>query len=143
MRYERSRVRFVALVIVTAACGGSDKGTGPIPCDTYTGGVIGSATLPGTYDLRSFCQGMKPNVAGASGTVTITASDFTADVTIQGTTTTYSGTYVTSSPDGITVNLTSPLPATFVGNYRVTTDSLYLSGAVGTEKFAFIGTRMP
>ena len=49
MRYERSRVRFVALVIVTAACGGSDKGTGPIPCDTYTGGVIGSATLPGTF----------------------------------------------------------------------------------------------
>ena len=125
------------------ACGGSDKGTGPVPCDTYHGGIIGSATLPGTYDLRSFCQGMKPNVAGASGTVTITASDFTADVTIQGTTTTYSGTYVTSSPDGITVNLTSPLPATFVGNYRVTTDSLYVSGAVGTEKFAFIGTRMP
>ena len=141
-RWRRGRLALVIAVGVAAACGG-DKATGPVPCDTYHGGTIGSATLPGTYDLKSFCQGMKPNVAGASGTVTITATDFTADVTIQGTTTTYSGTYVTSSPDGITVNLTSPLPATFVGNYRVTTDSLYVSGAVGTEKFAFIGTRAP
>ena len=141
-RWKRGRLALVIAVGVAAACGG-DKATGPVPCDTYHGGIIGSATLPGTYDLKSFCQGMKPNVAGASGTVTITSSDFTADVTIQGTTTTYSGTYVTSIPDGITVNLTLPLPATFVGTYRVTIDSLYVSGAVGAEKFAFIGTRAP
>ena len=141
-RWRRGRLALVIAVGVAAACGG-DKATGPVSCDTYHGGIIGSATLPGTYDLKSFCQGMKPNVAGASGTVTITSSDFTADVTIQGTTTTYSGTYVTSIPDGITVNLTLPLPATFVGTYRVTIDSLYVSGAVGAEKFAFIGTRAP
>src|SRR3989442_12833999 len=105
-RWRRGRLALVIAVGVAAACGG-DRGTGPVPCDTYHGGIIGPATLPGTYDLRSFCQGMKPNVAGASGTVTITATDFTADVTIQGTTTTYSSTYETSSPDGITVNLTS------------------------------------
>jgi len=141
-RFRRASLLGVLAAALGAACGG-DKATGPVPCDTYHGGVIGSAGLPGTYDLRSFCQGMKPNVAGAGGTVTITPSAFTADVTLPSGTTTYSGAYTTSAPDGITVNLTNPLPATFVGTYRVTADSLYVSGTVGTQKFAFIGTRAP
>jgi len=133
----------VIAAALAIACGGSDKGTGPVPCDTYTGGIIGSTTLAGTYDLKSFCEGMKPNVAGASGTVSITPTDFTADVTLPSGTTTYSGAYTISDPDGITVVLTSPVAGPeFVGTYRVTIDSLYVSGAVGTEKFAFIGTRV-
>ncbi len=141
MRSERSRACIFALVLVAAACGG-DKATGPVPCDTYHGGIIGSAALVGTYYLKSFCQGMKPDLVppAATGTVTITDVDFTASVTVQGTPTTIGGSYTTSG-DAITVTLGPAVE--FVGTYRVTTDSLYVSGAVGPQKFAFIGTRAP
>ena len=127
------------IVVAAAACGG-DKVTGPVPCDTYTGGIIGSATLPGTYDLKSFCQGMKPNLVppAATGTVTIIAGTFTASVTVQSTQTTINGSY-TALGDAITVTLAPGVQ--FVGTYRVTTDSLYVSGAVSTAKYSFIGTR--
>ena len=124
-----------------AACGGGDAGTGPVPCSTYTGGIVGTAALPGTYTLKSFCQGMKPDLVppAAKGTVTITDMDFTASVTVQGAPTNISGTYTTSG-DAITVTL-APM-VQFVGTYRVTTDSLYVSGALGAQKYAFIGTRV-
>jgi hypothetical protein len=128
------------IVFAAAACGG-DKTTGPVPCDTYSGGIIGSATLPGTYNLKSFCQGMKPNLVppAATGTVTITNVDFAASVTVQGAPTTISGTYTTSGVDAIIVTLAPTVQ--FVGTYRVTTDSLYVSGALGGQKYAFTGTR--
>ncbi len=140
-RWRRSRLALVIAVRVAAACGG-DKATGPVPCDTYHGGIIGSATLAGTYDLKSFCQGMKPDLVppAATGTVTITDVDFTASVTVQGTPTTIGGSYSTSG-DAITVTLAPTVQ--FVGTYRVTTDSLYVSGALGGQKYAFIGTRAP
>src|SRR5207247_3553398 len=98
------------VVLVAAACGG-DKVTGPVPCDTYRGGIIGTGALPGSYALKSVCSGMKPDQPGASGTVTITGTDCTASIR----TTTYSGMYTLSNPDGITLNLTSRLPTKLVG----------------------------
>jgi len=134
----------VALVCVVAACGG-DKSSGPVPCDTYTGGILSgtSSGLPGTYVLKSFCQGMKPDVAGASGSVTITVADFTASITIQTTTTTYSGAYTTSAPDNIVVNLTSPAPVQFAGTFRLRNDSLAVSGAAAGQSLSLLGTRAP
>ena len=125
-----------------AACGG-DKVTGPVPCDTYTGGILtgNSGGLPGTYVLKSVCSGVKPDQAGASGNVIITASDFTASITNQGTTTTYGGTYTTSNPDRITVTLTSPLPTQLVGTYRLRNDSLAVSGMVAGQRLSLVGTR--
>src|SRR2546421_242862 len=96
------------VVLAAAACGG-DKATAPIPCDTYHGGIVAVPdSLPGTYDLKSVCSGMKPDQAGASGSVILTGANFTASITSQGSTTNYSGTYATSNPDGITVTLTIP-----------------------------------
>src|SRR5216117_3058694 len=129
----------VVFAAVAIACGG-DKATGPVPCDTYTGGVLtgNSGQLPGTYTLRSVCSGMKPDQAGASGTVTITPPQFTASIG----TTTYSGMYTLSNPDGITVNLTSPLPTQLVGTYRLRNDSLAVSGTVGGQRLSLVGTRV-
>jgi len=86
---------------------------------------------------------MKPDQAGASGTVTITPPQFTASITSQGTTTTYSGTYATSNPDGITVTLTSPASTQLVGTYRLRNDSLAVSGTVTltTQRLSLVGTR--
>ena len=125
------------VVLVAAACGG-DKVTGPVPCDTYRGGIIGTGALPGSYALKSVCSGMKPDQPGASGTVTITGTDFTASIG----TTTYSGMYTLSNPDGITVNLTSPLPTQLVGTYRLRNDSLAVSGTVGGQRLSLVGTRV-
>ncbi len=126
------------VVLAAAACGG-DKATAPIPCDTYHGGIVAMPdSLPGTYDLKSVCSGMKPDQAGASGTVTITGTDFTASIG----TTTYSGMYTLSNPDGITVNLTSPLPTQLVGTYRLRNDSLAVSGTVGGQRLSLVGTRV-
>ena len=126
------------VVLAAAACGG-DKATAPIPCDTYHGGIVAVPdSLPGTYDLKSVCSGMKPDQAGASGTVTITGTDFTASIG----TTTYSGMYTLSNPDGITVNLTSPLPTQLVGTYRLRNDSLAVSGTVGGQRLSLVGTRV-
>jgi len=129
----------VVLAAAAAACGG-DKVAAPAPCDTYTGGLLtgNSGQLPGTYTLRSVCSGMKPDQAGASGTVTITGTDFTASIG----TTTYSGMYTLSNPDGITVNLTSPLPTQLVGTYRLRNDSLAVSGTVGGQRLSLVGTRV-
>ena len=129
----------VVLAVAADACGGGNKVTGPVPCDTYTGGIIGTGALPGTYDLKSVCSGMKPDQAGASGTVTITGTDFTASIG----TTTYSGMYTLSNPDGITVNLTSPLPTQLVGTYRLRNDSLAVSGTVAGQRLSLVGTRVP
>ena len=130
----------VAFAAVALSCGG-DKVTAPLPCDTYTGGLL-SGTLPGTYTLTSLCQGTKPDLRppNATGTVTIDQTNFTASVTINATPTTISGTYVTSAPDGITVDL-SPLPAQFVGTYRLRNDTLSVSGAVGTQRLSLVGAR--
>ncbi len=131
------------VVLAAAACGG-DKVTGPVPCDTYTGGILtgNSAGLPGTYALKSVCSGVKPDQAGASGTVTITPTDFTASITSQGSTTTYNGTYTTTNPDAITVSLRSPLPTQLVGTYRLRNDSLAVSGTVAGQRLSLVGTRM-
>ena len=126
------------VVLAATACGG-DKVTAPLPCDTYTGGIIGTGALPGTYDLKSVCSGMKPDQPGASGTVTITGTDFTASIG----TTTYSGMYTLSNPDVITVNLTSPLPTQLVGTYRLRNDSLAVSGTVAGQRLSLVGTRVP
>jgi len=133
----------VVFAVAAAACGGGDKVTGPVPCDTYTGGIIGTGALPGSYALKSFCSGTKPDQTGASGDlITITpALDFTARVTSQGTTTTYSGTYTLSNPDGITVTLTSPLSTQLVGTYRLRNDSLAVSGTVAGQRLSLVGTR--
>jgi len=129
------------VVLAAAACGG-DKVAAPVPCDIYSGGSITSAALPGTYDLKSFCQGLKPNLVppAATGTVTIDQVNFAASVTIQTSPIRISGTYTTSG-DVITVTLAPTVQ--FIGTYRVTTDSLYVSGVVGTQKYAFFGTRVP
>ena len=94
----------VVLAVAADACGGGNKVTGPVPCDTYTGGVLtgNSGQLPGTYTLRSVCSGVKPDQTGASGSVTLTPPNFTASITSQGVTTTYNGTYTLTAPDGIT-----------------------------------------
>jgi len=81
---------------------------------------------------------MKPDQPGASGTVTITRTDFTASIG----TTTYSGMYTLSNPDGITVNLTSPLPTQLVGTYRLRNDSLAVSGTVVGQHLSLVGTRV-
>jgi len=128
----------VVLAVAADACGGGNKVTGPVPCDTYTGGIIGTGALPGTYDLKSVCSGMKPDQPGASGTVTITGTDFTASIG----TTTYSGMYTLSNPDVITVNLTSPLPTQLVGTYRLRNDSLAVSGTVAGQRLSLVGTRV-
>ena len=132
----------IVLAAAAAACGG-DKVTAPAPCDTYTGGIIGTGALPGSYTLKSFCSGTKPDQAGASGDViTITAGDFSASITSHGSTTTYSGTYSTSPPDGITVHLTSPVPTDLVGTYRLRNDSLAVSGTVVGQHLSLVGTRV-
>ena len=133
------------VVLAAAACGG-DKATAPIPCDTYHGGIVAVPdSLPGTYDLKSVCSGMKPDQAGASGTVMLTGANFTASITNQGTTTTYSGMYTTSNPDGITVHLTNPAPTDLVGTYRLRNDSLAVSGTVTltSQRLSLVGTRVP
>ncbi len=126
------------VALAAVACGG-DKATAPLPCDTYTGGVLSgnSGTLPGTYDLKSVCSGTKRDQPGASGTVTITETAFTAAIG----TTTYSGMYTLSNPDGITVNLTSPLQTQLVGTYRLRNDSLVVSGTVAGQRLSLVGTR--
>ena len=129
----------VVLAVAADACGGGNKVTGPVPCDIYTGGIIGTGALPGTYDLKSVCSGVKPDQPGASGTVTITGTDFTASIG----TTTYSGMYTLSNPDVITVNLTSPLPTQLVGTYRLRNDSLAVSGTVAGQRLSLVGTRVP
>ena len=127
------------VVLAAAACGG-DKVSAPLPCDTYTGGLLtgNSGQLPGTYTLRSVCSGMKPDQPGASGSVVITDAAFTAVIG----TTTYSGMYTLSNPDGITVSLTSPLPTQLVGTFRLRNDSLAVSGTVGGQRLSLVGTRV-
>ncbi len=129
----------VVFAVAAAACGGGNKVTGPLPCDTYTGGILSgnSGTLPGTYDLKSVCSGMKPDQPGASGSVVITGADFTAVIGP----TTYSGGYTLSNPDGITVNLISPLPTQLIGTYRLRNDSLAVSGTVAGQRLSLVGTR--
>ena len=121
------------------ACGG-DKATAPRACDTYAGGILAgnSGELPGSYVLRSYCEGTKPDLPGGNGSVTLTATDFTAVIGP----TTYSGTYTTAAPDGITVTLTSPFPGAFLGTYRLRNDSLAVSGTVGGQSLSLVGTRV-
>lgn len=138
MRWLVVRGSAPLVVAVAVACGG-DGATGPVPCDAYTGGIV-SGTLPGTYNLRSFCSGMKPDVPGASGTVMITAGDFSASVTIQGQTTTIGGTYVTNG-SAITVDL--GLAGQFAGTFRLRNDTLGVSGSLGSQSLSLLGTRVP
>jgi len=133
----------VVLAVAADACGGENKVTGPVPCDIYTGGIIGTGALPGTYDLKSVCSGVKPDQTGASGSVTLTPPNFTASITSQGATTTYNGTYTLTAPDGITVDLTSPFLTQLVGTYRLRNDSLAVSGTVAGQRLSLVGTRVP
>jgi len=130
----------VATYTTAWACGG-DKATGPRACDTYAGGILAgnSSGLPGSYVLRSYCQGTKPDLPGGNGNVTLGTTDFTALIGP----TTYSGTYTTAGPDGITVTLTIPFPGTFLGTYRLRNDSLAVSGTVGGQPLSLVGTRAP
>jgi len=133
------------VVLAAAACGG-DKATAPIPCDTYHGGIVAVPdSLPGTYDLKSVCSGMKPDQAGASGSVILMGANFTPSITSQGSTTNYSGTYATSNPDGITVTLTIPASTQLVGTYRLRNDTLAVSGTVTltSQRLSLVGTRAP
>ncbi len=133
------------VVLAAAACGG-DKATAPIPCDTYHGGIVAVPdSLPGTYHLKSVCSGMKPDQAGASGSVILMGANFTASITSQGSTTNYSGTYATSNPDGITVTLTIPASTQLVGTYRLRNDTLAVSGTVTltSQRLSLVGTRAP
>ena len=50
--------------------------------------------------------------------------------------------YTLSNPDGITVNLTSPLPTQLAGTYRLRNDSLAVSGTVGGQRLSLVGTRV-
>ena len=136
----------VVLAVAADACGGGNKVTGPVPCDTYHGGIVAVPdSLPGTYDLKSVCSGMKPDQAGASGSVILTGANFTASITSQGSTTNYSGTYATSNPDGITVTLTIPASTQLVGTYRLRNDTLAVSGTVTltSQRLSLVGTRAP
>src|SRR5438093_13068052 len=103
----------LCVVLVTAACGG-DKVTAPLPCDTYTGGLLSgnTGTLPGTYTLTSLCQGTKPDLRppDATGTVTLDATNFTASLIIQGAPITFSGGLTPYPTHRATINLVKPLP---------------------------------
>ncbi len=124
-RRGRSRARAFALVIVaagTAACGG-DKGTAPTPCDTYNDGNLSGASLVGGYELVSLCEGVKPDRAGATGSLTLTADNFDATVTEGGQTQTFSGPY-TISGSAITVTL---LSGQLAGTFTFSHDTLYVS----------------
>jgi hypothetical protein len=142
----RSLALAIATTVAVAACG-SGSGTGPVPCSTYTGGKLSgnSGDLPGTYTLKSLCQGMKPDLVppDASGTVTLGMTTFTASITNQGTLTSYSGAYATLNPDAITITLTSPLAAQIVGTFRLRNDSLAVSGSLGGQSLSLVGTRVP
>src|SRR5437870_12255899 len=101
------RVWSCCVVLAVVACGG-DKVTAPLQSDTNTGGIIGNGALSGSYALRSFCSGTKPDQAGTSGdNITIMGTDatgnFSASVTSQRITSNYCRTYSTTPPDGITV----------------------------------------
>jgi len=129
----------VAAAALGAACGG-DNGTGPVPCDTYTGGIV-SGTLPGTYDLVAYREGEKPSLVppAATGTVTLTESDFTAAITIQGQSNALGGTYTTN---GQAINVTlSGGAAQFTGTFRLRNDTLAVSGAVGALRLSLVGKR--
>ena len=138
------RVWCWCVVIAAVACGG-DKATGPVACDTYTGGILSnSGGLTGSYTLASLCQGTKPDLRppDATGTVTLDATTFTASLTIQSAPIVFSGEYTTSTPDGITINLTSPVSAQYLGTFRLRNDSLSVSGTVGGQRLSLVGTRV-
>jgi hypothetical protein len=129
----------VGVVFGTAACGG-DKVAAPIPCDTYHGGIVAMPdSLPGTYSLTSLCQGAKPDLVPptATGTLTITHSDFTASLTIRNQSQTISGTYTTT---GETISVALTL-AQLTGTFRLANDTLKVSGAVGTQTLSLVGAR--
>jgi len=129
----------VAIMAAAAACG-SDKATAPVPCDTYHGGIVGTSdSLPGSYTLTSLCQGAKPDLVPptATGTLTITHSDFTASLMIQGQSQTISGTYTTT---GEAISVTLGL-GQLTGTFRLANDTLRVSGAVGPQALSLVGTR--
>ncbi len=129
----------VVFASVTLSCGG-DKVTAPLPCDTYTGGVL-SGALPGTYTLTSLCQGAKPDLRppDATGTLTLDATTFTASLTIQGQSQTISGTYTTTG-ETISVDLTI---TQLTGTFRLANDTLKVSGTVGPQTLSLVGARVP
>ena len=127
------------VAIMAAACGG-DKVTAPAPCDTYHGGIVGTSdSLPGSYTLTSLCQGAKPDLVPptATGMLTITHSDFTASLMIQGQSQTISGTYTTT---GEAISVTLGL-GQLTGTFRLANDTLSVSGAVGPQALSLVGTR--
>ena len=129
----------VATWVTVWACGG-DKVTAPAPCDTFHGGFVAVGdSLPGTYDVRSICQGTKPDLVppAASGTITITSTNFTADLTIQSQHQTISGTYMVNG-EAIDVNLGL---AHLVGTFRLRNDTLAVSGTAGTQRLSLVGVR--
>lgn len=134
------RLWLCSAILAAVACGG-DKATAPVPCDTFHGGFVALGdTLPGTYDVRSICQTNKPDLVppAASGTITITGTNFTADLTIQGQhQPIISGTY-TLNGEAISVNLGI---ATLAGTFRLVHDTLSVSGTAGTQRLSLVGVR--
>jgi hypothetical protein len=128
-----------SLVVAAAACGG-DKATAPAACDTFHGGIVAPAdSLPGTYDVKSICQSNKPDLVppAATGTITLTRTEFTAALNIQGQAQTISGTYTTAG-ETITVNLGL---GQLVGTFRLRNDTLSVSGTAGTQRLSLVGVR--
>ena len=131
-----------SVVLAATACGG-DKVTAPAPCDTYHGGIAAvSDSLPGSYTLTSLCQGVKPDLVppAATGTVTLTATNFNASLTINAQQQPpISGTYTTSG-ETIDVNLGV---TQLTGTFSLANNTLKVSGVAGTQRLSLVATRGP
>ena len=129
------------VALAATACGG-DKVTAPAPCDTYHGGIAAvSDSLPGSYTLTSLCQGVKPDLVppAATGTVTLTATNFDASLTINAQQQPISGTYTTSG-ETIDVNLGV---TQLTGTFSLANNTLKVSGVAGTQRLSLVATRGP
>lgn len=129
------------LVLAATGCGG-DKVTAPAPCDTYHGGIAAmSDSLPGSYTLTSLCQGVKPDLVppAATGTVTLTTTNFTADLTVNAQRQTISGTYTTS---GETIDVSLGI-GQLTGTFSLVNNTLKVSGVAGTQRLSLVATRGP
>jgi hypothetical protein len=127
------------VVLAAAACGG-DKVAAPAPCDTYHGGIAAVLdSLPGSYTLSSLCQGVKPDLVppAATGTVTLTSSNFTASLTVNAQQQNISGTYTTSG-ETIDVNLGI---SQLTGTFSLVNNTLKVSGVAGTQRLSLVATR--
>lgn len=129
------------VLLAAIACGG-DNATGPAPCDTYHGGIASTTdSLPGSYTLTSLCQGVKPDLVppAATGTVTLTTTNFTASLTVNAQQQNISGTYTTSG-EAIDVNLGV---TQLTGTFSLANNTLKVSGVAGSQRLSLVATRGP